>query len=72
MVLNMFIDFHTHHDRKSPNLINLQTLHVTPELHELDLPNICSLGLHPWFVEKLSWEDSWNNLKNLAILSQVD
>ena len=71
MGLNMFIDFHTHHDRKSSNLINLQTLHVTPELQESDLPNICSLGLHPWFVEKLSWEESWINLANLAKSSQV-
>jgi TatD DNase family protein len=63
----MFIDFHTHHDRQSPNLINLQTLHVNPELQELDLPNICSLGLHPWFVQSSSWE----NLKALANLSQV-
>ncbi len=67
----MFIDFHSHHDRQSPNLINLQTLHVTPELQESDLPNICSLGLHPWFVQSSSWEDAWINLKALAKLSQV-
>ena len=67
----MFIDFHTHHDRQSPNLINLKTLHVTPELQESDLPNICSLGLHPWFVQSSSWEDAWVNLKALANLSQV-
>jgi len=67
----MFIDFHTHHDRQSPNLINLQTLHVNPELQELDLPNICSLGLHPWFVQSSSWENAWVNLKALANLSQV-
>lgn len=67
----MFIDFHSHHDRQSPNLINLQTLHVTPELQESDLPNICSLGLHPWFVQGSSWEDAWINLKALANLSQV-
>lgn len=66
-----FIDFHTHHDRKSPNLINLQTLHVNPELKAEDLPNICSLGLHPWFIKSSSWEDAWKNLEDLASLSQV-
>lgn len=70
-----FIDFHTHHDRKSPNLINLQTLHVNPELKAEDLPNICSLGLHPWFLQRLgktlAWEDAWKNLEDLASLSQV-
>ena len=65
------IDFHTHHDRKSPSLINLQTLHVNPELKAEDLPNICSLGLHPWFIKSSSWEDSWKNLEDLASLSQV-
>jgi TatD DNase family protein len=66
-----FIDFHTHHDRKSPNLINLQTLHVNLELKAEDLPNICSLGLHPWFIKSSSWEDAWKNLEDLASLSQV-
>ena len=63
----MFIDFHTHCDRRSPDLINLQTLHVTPELQAEKLPNICSLGLHPWFIQNSSWE----NLVDLAKLSNV-
>ena len=63
----MFIDFHTHCDRKSPDLINLQTLHVTPELQAGELPNICSLGLHPWFIHNSSWQ----NLVDLAKLSNV-
>ena len=67
----MFIDFHNHHDRASSDLINLQTLHVTPELLAESLPNICSLGLHPWFVEIDTWEIAWANLANLAKLSQV-
>ncbi len=67
MGLNMFIDFHTHCDRKSPDLINLQTLHVTPELRAEELPNICSLGLHPWFIQNSSWQ----NLVDLAKSSNV-
>jgi len=67
----MFIDFHTHHDRKSPDFINLQTLHVTPELQAESLPNTCSLGLHPWFVQLETWESAWANLADLAKLSQV-
>ncbi len=67
----MFIDFHNHHDRASSDLINLQTLHVTPELLAESLPNICSLGLHPWFVEIETWEIAWTNLTDLAKLSQV-
>ncbi|GBO54804.1 hypothetical protein APA_2855 [Pseudanabaena sp. lw0831] len=67
----MFIDFHTHHDLKSPDLINLQTLHVTPELQAEELPNICSLGLHPWFIQLETWEAAWSNLVNLAKLSQI-
>ena len=67
----MFIDFHNHHDRASSDLINLQTLHVTPELLAESLPNICSLGLHPWFVEIETWEIAWANLTDLAKLSQV-
>lgn len=66
-VLKVFIDFHTHCDRKSPDLINLQTLHVTPELRAEELPNICSLGLHPWFIQNSSWE----NLVDLAKSSNV-
>jgi TatD DNase family protein len=67
MGLHMFIDFHTHCDRKSPDLINLQTLHVTPELQAEELPNICSLGLHPWFIHNSSWQ----NLVDLAKLPNV-
>ena len=67
----MFIDFHTHHDRYSPNLINLQTLHVNPELRAENLPNVCSLGLHPWFVQIESWETAWKNLVILAKSSNV-
>jgi TatD DNase family protein len=67
----MFIDFHAHHDRASSDLINLQTLHVIPELLAESLPNTCSLGLHPWFVEIDTWEIAWVNLANLAKLSQV-
>ena len=67
----LFIDFHTHSDRKSPDLINLQTLHVTPELQAEELPNICSLGLHPWFIQLETWEAAWSNLVDLAKLSQV-
>jgi TatD DNase family protein len=63
----LFIDFHTHCDRKSPDLINLQTLHVTPELQAEELPNICSLGLHPWFIHNSSWQ----NLVDLAKLPNV-
>jgi TatD DNase family protein len=63
----LFIDFHTHCDRKSPDLINLQTLHVTPELQAEALPNICSLGLHPWFIHNSSWQ----NLVDLAKLPNV-
>ncbi|MFN5207782.1 MAG: TatD family hydrolase [Pseudanabaena sp.] len=66
----MFIDFHTHYDRQLPNLINLQTFHVTTILQEVDLPNTCSLGLHPWFVDE-TWEDAWQNLEALASLEQV-
>jgi TatD DNase family protein len=71
MGLDMFIDFHTHHDRKSLDLINLQTLHVTSELQAESLPNPCSLGLHPWFVQLETWEAAWENLLDLAKLSQV-
>ena len=67
----LFIDFHTHSDRISPDLINLQTLHVIPELQAESLPNICSLGLHPWFVQLETWEMAWVNLADLAKLSQV-
>jgi TatD DNase family protein len=63
----MFIDFHTHCDLKSPDLINLQTLHVTPELQAEELPNICSIGLHPWFIHNSSWQ----NLVDLAKLPNV-
>jgi TatD DNase family protein len=38
------------------------------------LQNICSLGLHPWFIEipwQDSWQNSWQNLENLSQLSQV-
>lgn len=66
----MFIDFHTHYDRQSPDRINLQTFHVTTALQEADLPLICSLGLHPWFVDE-SWEDAWQNLGALASLDKV-
>ncbi|MFM7885754.1 MAG: TatD family hydrolase [Pseudanabaena sp.] len=66
----MFVDFHTHHDHQWPNLINLQTIHVTTTLQEADLPHICSLGLHPWFVDE-SWADAWRNLEVLASLEQV-
>jgi TatD DNase family protein len=64
---DLFIDFHTHHDRQAHNLINLQTLHVTSELQAEELPNICSIGLHPWFIQ----ESSWENLVDLAKLSKV-
>jgi TatD DNase family protein len=67
MNFKIFIDFHTHHDRKSPDLINLQTLHVTSELQAEALPNPCSLGLHPWFIQSSSWE----NLVDLAKSSKV-
>lgn len=67
----MFIDFHTHHDRQFPNLINLQTLDVNSELTIANLPNTCSLGLHPWFINSSAWEDAWINLERLAKLSQV-
>lgn len=67
----MFINFHTHHDLRSPNLINVQTLHVTAELQGVELPQICSLGLHPWFVKSSSWQDAWGNLEVLAKLPQV-
>lgn len=70
----MFIDFHTHQDLQAHNLINLQTLHVNEDLQELsnqELPNICSVGLHPWFVQDSSWETAWVNLENLAKLPQV-
>ena len=67
----LFIDFHTHSDRISPDLINLQTLHVTPESQAESLPNIYSLGLHPWFVQLETWEMAWVNLADLAKLSQV-
>ncbi|NUN66562.1 hydrolase TatD [Pseudanabaena biceps] len=65
----MFIDFHTHRDRQSPDLINVQTLDVKANLQEL--PNICSLGLHPWFVQPDSWHQSWETLERLANSPQV-
>jgi len=71
MTSKIFIDCHTHHDRKSPDLINLQTLHVTPESQAESLPNPCSLGLHPWFVQLETWEPAWVHLVDLAKLSQV-
>ncbi|BBC26338.1 TatD family hydrolase [Pseudanabaena sp. ABRG5-3] len=67
----MFIDFHTHRDRQAYNLINLQTLHGTAELRSAELPQICSLGLHPWFVKSSSWQEAWGNLEVLAKLPQV-
>lgn len=67
MNFKIFIDFHTHRDRKSPDLINLQTLHVTSELQAEALPNPCSLGLHPWFIQNSSWE----NLVDLAKSTKV-
>lgn len=67
MDFKMYIDFHTHSDRISPNLINLQTIHVTSALQAEELPKICSLGLHPWFIQNSSWE----NLVDLAKLSNV-
>ena len=69
--LLMFVDFHTHRDRQSSDLLNLQTLHVTPELQSADLPHTCSLGLHPWFVDVDLWRDAWTNLVSLAKSSQV-
>ena len=66
----MLIDFHTHHHRSSLNLINVQVLHVSAETRSQALPNICSLGLHPWFMES-SWQDSWHNLEKLSQLPQV-
>lgn len=67
----MLVDFHTHHDWIVPDLINVQTLHVTAELRSAELPQICSLGLHPWFVEATSWQDAWENIEVLAKLPQV-
>ncbi len=67
----MFIDFHTHCDRQSLDLVNLQTLHVTPQLRSNDLPHTCSLGLHPWFVDADSWRNAWTNLVELAKTPQV-
>ena len=67
----MFVDFHTHRDRQSLNLINVQTLHVNADLRSLDLPNICSLGLHPWFIEADAWQSSWLNLESLSPMPQV-
>lgn len=67
----MLINFHTHHERQANNLINVLTLHVTPELTAADLPDICSLGLHPWFVKGDAWQDAWQNLVTLASSSQV-
>lgn len=67
----MFIDFHTHRDRQALNLINLQTLDVTPQLQVQDLPNVCSLGLHPWFVKADLWQVAWTHLEKLAGFSQV-
>ncbi|OIP75572.1 MAG: hypothetical protein AUK48_07390 [Oscillatoriales cyanobacterium CG2_30_44_21] len=83
----MFIDFHTHRDRQAPNLINLQTVDVNPQLEESisggaapprhqkleaqDLPNLCSLGLHPWFIKDDLWEAAWLTLERLASYSQV-
>jgi TatD DNase family protein len=67
----MFIDFHTHHDRQSPDLINLQTLDVTSQLKTENLPDLCSLGLHPWFIQDSSWQAAWSNLEALAELPQV-
>ncbi|PZU96556.1 MAG: hydrolase TatD [Pseudanabaena sp.] len=67
----MFIDFHTHRDRQALNLINLQTVDVKPQLQEQDLPNLCSLGLHPWFIEDDLWQAAWLTLEKLASCSQV-
>ncbi|MFM7601851.1 MAG: TatD family hydrolase [Pseudanabaena sp.] len=67
----LFIDFHTHCDRQSPDLINLQTLHVTPDLRDESLPHPCSLGLHPWFVQLETLEIAWANLVDLAKLPEV-
>ena len=67
----MFIDFHTHHDRHSPDLINLQTLDVSSQLKIEHLPDLCSLGLHPWFIQDSSWQAAWSNLETLAELPQV-
>ena len=71
MSCKIFIDFHTHHDRQSPDLINLRTLHFTPELQSESLPNTCSLGLHPWFVQVETWESAWANLVVLAESTKV-
>ncbi len=71
MSCKIFIDFHTHHDRQSTDLINLQTLHVIPELQSESLPNTCSLGLHPWFVQLETWESAWANLAVLAESTKV-
>ncbi len=71
MSCKIFIDFHTHHDRQSTDLINLQTLHVIPELQSESLPNTCSLGLHPWFVQLETWASAWANLVILAESTKV-
>jgi TatD DNase family protein len=67
----MFINFHTHHDRQDPDLINLQTLDVNSQLKIENLPDLCSLGLHPWFVQVSSWQEAWSKLEASAELPQV-
>jgi TatD DNase family protein len=64
-----YIDIHTHtyyQDSETTLVVN-----VFPDEHEkFDLPVFFSVGLHPWHVQKNTWEKQVDKVKN-AVLNNV-
>lgn len=60
--MNKYIDFHTH--KKSNADISIQIL--SPSANSISIPNnYFTLGLHPWFIDKVDYKFIENKIKEI-------
>ncbi len=63
-----YIDIHTHH-LPSPINGNISVLNLYKDFEQAKKGVICSLGLHPWYLE--NWEKDFELLQEFAALPNV-
>lgn len=67
-----FINFHSHITDDSPSVLTLRNIHQN-EREQIFPTNFehCSVGLHPWFLEKKRLTADFDWLEKSAVLPQV-
>lgn len=63
----IFPNLHTHIPQPD-NPWQIMNVHEKPEAL---LPAVCSIGLHPWYLDEKTWKESFSQVKQLALQPEV-